>query len=343
MASKAVLSASNAGAFKDNTPHLTPAGKVLTDLSDNVGTCLTQDMRGRPATPPSLAPFRKSCQQAPGVMMKHFSSHYDPSPPDIRFGRANDFSQSAQALMQGKSESVFLERYRELKESAHTGQRKDTLGKPLCRNPLPPITADPSFKFGAKSVSSVSAKELMYPLMDPHDEFDAATRLLYVKTHHSYGAGEQKLRGYDWAAHAINPVTFRFGAVDNKREQDGAAQSIRPDLTKQNKTVIVRKEVEDWKDLESNSLGAARKGPSVLAEGQTDRVFGRPSRTDEWDAKKCMAGCNEPDAVDKDLGKATRVGYRNQVDDRVYGHAHRAHRRPSTSGPASDGLPQLWG
>lgn len=318
------LTGSNEGKFTDEFPGWRPAGKVLTDLTDNVHRCMTYGKP--PVTPPAMLPYRKSVQNAPGTILQHPGKAKDPPPPEgMRFGHINHYADNAKDLIGGKEESAFAERARALKESSKGLGQNEPLGKSCNKYniQLPEECKDPNYTFGTMMVGKAdpSAKELIYPTNDPYDNPDEKTHQMYVKTHGQYEAAEQKKMGYNWLAHGIDPMSFRFGQVEKNYEPNGVAQALKTGQEKLAKTSIVKMEVEAFKDVTQDALGQPKNyGYGSRALGP-DFAFGRKNKTDEWDAQRCMQGDysladQRPDA---NVAKATRPGYRNFETARAFG------------------------
>ncbi|KAJ9435662.1 hypothetical protein DIPPA_26138, partial [Diplonema papillatum] len=91
---------------------------------------------------------------------------------------------------------------------------------------------------------------------------------------------------------------------------------------KEPNTTIVRKVVEDFKDVAKDHLGTCKnQGFANARELPKDFAFGYRNKPDEWGVRQCMmANVPEDELVDKNLGKATRPGYRNDSStDRSFG------------------------
>uniref|UniRef100_A0A7S1I3L1 EFHB C-terminal EF-hand domain-containing protein n=1 Tax=Eutreptiella gymnastica TaxID=73025 RepID=A0A7S1I3L1_9EUGL len=326
MAAASPLCGSNAGKFKDEFPGLRAAGRVLTDPSDNVQTCMTYDPNKIPKTPPAIVPYRQSYKNTPGQTIIHYGKAKDDGPPDMRFGYINDYSSNAKQLMSGQEESAFLERMRTLKESAKGLGQNDPLGKSGNKHGiiLPDKCKDPNFMFGSSiKASEHTSKDLIFPTNDPFDDPDEATHRMYVKTHGSYEAGEQKKIGYNWLAHGIDPQSFRFGLVDKNWERDGASRAMRPDNERMAKTNLVKVELENFKTVAHDALGAPKNyGYGLGRKLGPDHVFGRGNKVDEWDARRCMQGeySVQDQMPDPTMSKATRPGFRNlNPEGRTFG------------------------
>jgi hypothetical protein len=98
--------------------------------------------------------------------------------------------------------------------------------------------------FGAATIGSESAKDVLYPMGGAQDERTDITKM-YTKTHGNFAPGEQKTREYNYP---VDPVEHRFG-FGEKKILNGAAMSVHAERFDQAfpKTVIVKKTVEDHK------------------------------------------------------------------------------------------------
>eukprot|EP00667_Euglena_gracilis_P010151 EG_transcript_10322 len=315
-----VLATSNAGKFRDSMPHIPAAGKVLTDPNDGTDKCMQSGRLQRATTPPEVQPFRRGHIHELGRSTVHYGKARDPQPPDMRFGRTSKYVDSAKVLMAPNTESTFMEHMQALKEASKPLYGNDPLGKTANKFniQLPDKCKDPNYRFGSQSNPSESAKVLIYPPTDPFDDPDPATHELYVKSHGRFEAGEQRNLGYNWLAHGIDPTSFRFGLVQ-PHEQTGVADALKPEDARLARSVLVKKEVEDSKDVTHDALGQVKNygfgaGQPKDAGAVPEATFGRASRWDEWDAVRLIRGdyTQEEQAPDQDLGRSkhvTRRGY----------------------------------
>lgn len=323
----AMLSTSNAGKFRDSAPFLPAAGKVLTNPDDGTHRCMKMDTSNMPSTPPAVKPFRKSALHELGRGTVHYGRAHDAPPPDRRYGHINDYSDSAQQVMVPKVTSAFEEHMDSLREASKPLYRADPLGKTANKFGvvLPEECKDPNYVFGMETNSSESTKTVIYPLNDPHDDSDPAIHSMYVKTHGHFEAGEQKKLGYNWLAHGIDPMSFRFGAVP-KQAKEGVVDMLKPDDAACTRTTFVRKEVEAFRDITYDALGQARNQGFGRPPADTNTTFGRANNWDEWDAVRLLRGdYNTQDmSPDRDLGKSKsvrRAGYQpvTPPPDRTFG------------------------
>eukprot|EP01062_Namystynia_karyoxenos_P009232 TRINITY_DN13256_c0_g1_i1.p1 TRINITY_DN13256_c0_g1~~TRINITY_DN13256_c0_g1_i1.p1 ORF type:complete len:474 (+),score=147.35 TRINITY_DN13256_c0_g1_i1:93-1424(+) len=313
---------SNAGRFRDRATHIPPAGKVQSDPLSTVEMCVKHDETGRAPTPQELAAWRKSTRLAVGRVGVHPGKARDPGPPDMRFGCKNRYDDSALDLIQADKSGFFLQRQLEQREAVYASSRREPLGKSLNRgHKLPEKAAREDFRFGQATTASESAKGVIYPPNLEDEEEERKNHEMYCRSHHGYDAGEQKTRGYNWGSHAIDPKEFRFGVVERDAQREGVKQAL--GYAAEEPTVIVRRTLEDFKDTAHDALGTCRnQGFGEQRSLPKNFTFGKENRWDEWGSRECMRGAysEAEQAPDKDLGKATRPGFRNEAPtDRTFG------------------------
>ena len=311
------ITGSNAGRFRDRAPRLDPAGKVTSDPSENVGSCV-KFVSDRPNTPDGIAPYRKSRQEVGKAIIPTGRARDDP-PPDIRFGKRNLYNDSAHSLVQADTRSLFLQKQQELKENMYLTSKTEPLGQSRKCTSLPDKAIDPQTRFGRVTKTSENSKEVIYPYDGEGADEEQTNHGRYCKTHNSYDAGEQKKRSYDWNSHGICPASHRFGYVKEK-EHDGVRQALV--YGRDRNTVIVPKMIEEFKDVSGDSLGCAKnQGFGNERDLPGNFTFGRKNVSDEWGVKECVASCaQDAELVDKDLGASKKHNPTHEVDtNRIYG------------------------
>ena len=84
-----------------------------------------------------------------------------------------------------------------------------------------------------------------------------ATAAMYEKTHGNIAAGVQRKRNYAWTT--VDPVSHSFGYQENALI-NGVAKSVHQERYDQAfpKTVIVKKEVEDFRATAADPLGQVK-------------------------------------------------------------------------------------
>ena len=85
---------------------------------------------------------------------------------------------------------------------------------------------------------------------------------MYVKSHANYEPGEQRHRGYNWVDKdgAIDPSTHRFGGKNKGGMINGVAKAFNPALDEEwsRPPMVVEKRLEDFRELNSESLGGVK-------------------------------------------------------------------------------------
>ena len=194
------------------------------------------------------------------------------------------------------------------------------MGKSYSRqHTLPDETKGSAFAFGLTTGASESSKNLLYPEVTDDDSKHSA---MYVRSHGSYGPGEQRNREYKWEESPIDPVNHMFGKVDKGMVRNGVELCLVPakdDAVP--KTRITAKQVEDIKGMHDH-LGRSRN----LGHGDRglpkNHVYGVKGSLDQWDAQACISGNYSADeqAPDADLGTSATPGWRNvAVEKRAFG------------------------
>ena len=309
---------SNAGKFRDGAPMVPYAGKITTNPNDSVTTCM-QVKNERPPTPDNVAPYRKS-RQAVGKSVTLKGKAHDPPPPDIRFGRRNSYNDAALTLIQADTCGLFQRRQQELKESVYATNNAEPLGRTRIVANMPEKAKDPDTRFGRVTKTSENSKSVIYPFHDEGEDEEAASHEQYCRTHNSYDAGEQKKRGYNWTDRGIDPVSHTFGFVKHV-EAEGVKQAMV--YGRDVKTAIVKKTVEDFKDVSRDELGKPKnQGFANERNLPPNYTYGKKNTDEEWGVKECMAlnRVTQEEAVDKNLGKSLKPGFRNDTEgSRTYG------------------------
>lgn len=206
---------------------------------------------------------------------------------------------TVQKILEEKSESIY---------DTHIREPLGTAYKRVYQ--LPPEVADPNHSYGLPTIFSESAKNLLYP--NEIKPLDEATHKQYVKTHKDYDAAEAKTRDYEWPPTIKDPETHRYGYyIDNPYLESRLCLNPKLD-PKVNIPNVIPKAVEDKKSL-GDHLGKVRH-LGITPQLDENHVFGVDGRKKgEWGALDCIYGHDTPEQQqpDKDLGRATRPGWRN--------------------------------
>ena len=256
-----------------------------------------------PDTPPHIKKYRKSFNNQPGIKQKHYGLVDDQIPVDT-FGKKTYGSEHVEEVIKAQNLAGLADYNNDLKEGKYQSHIREPLGKSYQRNyNYPDQVKNQDFQFGVPTGESESAKDVLYP-SDGHREGKRRVN----------DPGQQKDRTYNWN---IDKTKHKFGYAEQK-VLNGAAHSLHPERLGSGfpKTVIVKKTVEDFKQVAHDILGK----PKNLGQGkipvEPDHAFGVSTiGNDAWNAAKCMHGEPtdkeiEPDA---DLGKTLKAGCRNEV------------------------------
>jgi hypothetical protein len=205
-------------------------------------------------------------------------------------------------------------------EGYYQSRKREPLAKSYSRNHvLPEQTKQKMFAFGLTTGASESSKNLLYPEVKEDEDVHAPQ---YIRSHGSYGPGQQRNREYKWDQSAVDPNVHRFGKVEKEMLKNGVQLCLDPKKDDGvAKTRITAKQVEDIKGMKDH-LGRSRNlGHGNRGLGQA-HVFGVKGTLDQWDAQMCIAGDYSAgeQAPDTDLGTSATPGWRNvAVEKRAFG------------------------
>jgi hypothetical protein len=308
---------SNVGKFRDPIPLIRPAGITTALEDDGADKCVKQDQFYQaPDTPPHIKKYRKSFNNQPGMKQKHYGMADDPElDNNFAFGKKTYGSEHVGEVIKAQNLAGLADYNNSLKEAKYHSHIKEPLGKTYVRGfKMPGVVETEEFKFGVPTKSSENAKDVLYPhgghREDRNRMNDPAT---------------QKNRDYNWN---IDTKQHAFGYAESK-VLNGAAHCLHPERKEGSfpKTVIVKKTVEDFKQVAHDILGK----PKNLGQGKVpvseDHAFGVSTLgNDAWNAAKCIHGEPTEKEVqpDDDLGRSTKPGCRNTVRkdediDRTFG------------------------
>eukprot|EP00759_Apiculatamorpha_spiralis_P016670 PhF_6_TR2275/c0_g1_i2/m.3942 len=175
--------ATNDGKFIDRSIGFVPAGRVANSTERNTaGDCLIQNKP--PPTPDGVRKWRKSGQNDPGKIVIHPGLQGFSPPQGVRFGRINDYSDTAEQLLKSNKLSHFHSVVQEHLEKNYHSSKTEPLGKSMKRgHALPAITETRDFAFGVQTNLSENAKMVIYP-SNLQDEIKAREdHERYVRTH----------------------------------------------------------------------------------------------------------------------------------------------------------------
>ena len=298
---------SNSGKFYDPIPRIRPAGVTTTITDEGSNKCIKQDEFFKaPETPPHIKKYRKSFNNQPGIRQKHYGVADDPTRAiNFPYGKKTYNSEHVSEVIRAQNLAGLADYNNDLKEGKYHSRIREPLGTSYIRGyNLPDVVVKTEFQYGVPTVSSENAKDVLYPAGGHREEKNKTG-----------DPAVQKERNYDWG---VDKTQHRFGYAEQKI-LNGAAYSLHPERKGGAfpKTVIVKKTVEDFKQVAHDILGK----PKNLGQGAIpvprDHTFGVSTvGSDAWNAAKCLHG--EPASVrevqpDTDLGKCTKAGCRNEV------------------------------
>lgn len=308
---------SNAGRFFDPIPKIRPAGVTTTIMEEGADRCVKQDeFYHPPDTPTTIKKYRKSFNNQPGIKQRHYGVADDPDHDiNFAFGKKTYGSEHVGEVIKAQNLAGLADYNNDLKESKYHSHIREPLGKSYSRGfVMPGVVNTEEFKYGVPTLSSENAKDVLYPGGGHREERNKVN-----------DPAVQKARNYDWK---LDTTAHRFGYAESKL-LNGAAYSLHPERKDGAfpKTVIVKKTVEDFKQVAHDILGKPKnlgQGKPPLQDGHT---FGVSTvGNDPWNAAKCIHGEPTEKEVqpDYDLGKCVKQGCRNEVRtesdiDRVFG------------------------
>eukprot|EP00760_Papus_ankaliazontas_P016891 PhM_4_TR16921/c0_g1_i1/m.30003 len=290
----------NSGKFKDRNPDMSAAGRLFGNQIDSTKSCLTQPKA--PGTPDHMKKWRRSQQLEPGKTVIHPGLADVPPPQNSRFGRVNDYSDSASALLKSSKLSQFQAVVQDHLEKNYLSAKREPLGTSMKRgHVLPAIVETRDFAFGVPTNTSENAKTVIYPsaLQDEIQAKDDHAK--YVRTHGDFDPGEQKKRGYNWVAHSVDPTNHRFGFVPRKPVEE---LQTNPHMDSRYTTVVVKKKVDDFRKTNTDFLGETKKLGFTTSERLNENTtFGRSNVYDPQGVRGAIASGYDVDADDATLGK----------------------------------------
>ena len=315
---------SNVGRFIDRAPGQRGAGLVTTIPDENTANCVKPPPI-RATTPEHVKKYRKTFNADPGARQKHFGTAYDPLPEEKHiYGKATYESDHVTEVIRGQDFTKFTDYSMAIREGQYASSKNEPLGTTLSRNyNLPTQVQDKNFDYGVPTPFSESAKTLLYP-KDGRVQEDPDVKAMYHKSHGTTETGEQLNRKYDWK---IDTTQHSFGLADAK-QIDGAAMALQPERYQQDypKTLIVKKNVEDYRNVIHEELGKTKNLGTGKVPKPVEHSYGQDQhRADDWGVGMCIGG--EPSArelqPDKNLGITNRPGFRNVTkpgdEHRVFG------------------------
>lgn len=265
------------GAFfaRDPAPQLRPAGKIYPPEVGGVRADITQAsvQNNRLSTPDTLKPFRRQHAMPLGHSCRHIGTRQDsPRSQDHVYGAKNIKDSSVEGCLKPNSNSDKMGSLAaEHAEQRYISNRKEPLGRvPDPSIPLPDHLVRDGFGIATKK--SDSAKVVIY------NATDKEAKLLHPP-------GEQRTRGYNWAATSIDPSNHRFGAVC-KENPITTKELVSPQGTAH----VLPKIVRDFDAVTNPELSKTRNlGFGARPQG-ADYTYGKALKRDELNARQLISG-----------------------------------------------------
>lgn len=270
---------------RDVTSEMRAAGKVLAAPSDGI---LSEMQHVKTSdTPRHVQPFRKSFYARVGQAGRHYGLRNDQPPPDLRFGRRNEYESSTEACLNPAKGDKLNAISAENAEKNYLSSKREPLGKSAVLG----LDVPDKLKregFGIASKSSESAKVIIYSASGDADE----APLLHPP-------GEQKHRKYDWAKVRIDPTKFRFGCTTRGDTITMKELFIPPESTQ-----ILPKIVADVRSIQQPQLSKVKNLGFGNRSQSAEFCYGKSLKRDEMGARGLLSGGGAAvDLEDQTLGR----------------------------------------
>ena len=276
----------------DSTPHLRAAGVGGEPDGESTEVTLKPELYNpEPTCPAHIKKWRKEME--PGKVCLHPGVADDADHERLEvYGRAEPVGVKVHEVLNTAPGSELISKTLMKKESIYLSNKREPLGKPYVRgHVLPPAIAARGFGQPApQDVSGDQTKHLLHPKerITPEEE-----RQMYVKSHANYEPGEQRHRGYNWVDKdgAIDPSTHRFGGKNKGGMINGVAKAFNPALDEEwsRPPMVVEKRLEDFRELNSESLGGVKNLGFGSRPSGPEKVFGMASQhAPEWGVRECI-------------------------------------------------------
>lgn len=273
-----------------------------------------------PQTPPEIKMYRRSNNQEPGKRILNHAQIRDAETlklEDKAFGRKNVMMPDGAKNMMSGSRTTIVDRLNTVK-SEMLSKTQYQLGKSKDLGTLP-LNFDYDAVRGVKDRNEqIKAKDVIFPMLS---EDSVKGEDLYKRSHGSYGAGEQKVRDYQWP---IDPNTTRFGSKSDVIPYNGVSKGAAECLNfgvVETGPLINKKEVEDFRDM-SDILGRSRNRGQGSSALPFEHVYGQSNQGYDCNAAQALRGnySEREQLPDADLGKSLTPGFRNiAVESRSFG------------------------
>lgn len=285
--------------------------------------CLS--LEARPTTPPEIRKYRRSTNLEPGKRFTHHGIADDLNALNLsekKFGMNTQVGAISAADLISHSKPSELDRINQLKaERTYKAAKREKLGKTVERDTvLPAKFTQEDTPFGCVTRNTEPAKDIIFPRFS---EEMLQGEDLYIRSHGSYGPGEQKSRNYQWP---VDPNSVRFGAKGDVIAFNGVSTNIADILrnTDDQASAVSVKKVEDIRSM-GDLLGRSRNLGQNSGSRPMDSVYGKPTMKpgkSGWGAAEIMRGryTEDDQQPDPDLGKSITPGFRNiSVENRTFG------------------------
>lgn len=273
-----------------------------------------------PQTPPEIKMYRRSNNQEPGKRILNPAQMRDAQTlnlDNMAFGRKNVVGADGVKNVMSGTKTTIVDRLSTIK-SEKLSKTQYQLGKSKDLGTLPPNFDYDAVRGVKDTGDQAKAKDVIFPMLS--EDFKKGEDL-YKRSHGSYGAGEQKVRGYQWS---VDPNSTRFGSksdvVPYNGVSKGAAECLNFGVIESG-PLLNKKEVEDFRDM-SDILGRSRNRGQSSSALPFEHVYGQPNRGGDCSAAQALRGTysEREQLPDPDLGKSLTPGFRNiAVEDRSFG------------------------
>jgi hypothetical protein len=213
----------------------------------------------------------------PGKRFTHFGLADDLDKMGLEkniYGVTSDRGNGTAAELINHRMPTDLEQINKMKaENVYKSAHREILGKTVDRNVvLPDKFTRGKVPFGMTTVSSLEpAKAVIFPQFKKEDVLGED---IYVRSHGTYGPGEQKNRHYEWP---VDPSTTRFGQKGDTIAFNGVSKNVADILNPAvDGGAVSLKKVEDFRG-KGDLLGQSKNLGMGSGLRPPDMVYGLPS------------------------------------------------------------------
>ena len=201
-------------------------------------------------------------------MKKYWGKQRDdmklPFKEQTTYGRPSVVETPVKEIVQPKEVSDLLAVSNEAKEAFYPSKIREPLGKTsqlqTSRSYVwPKHTRNGTITFGQSTQGLENAKDILYPQTARSSLDEEITTQLYKKSHNRYAPGEQRRRNYSWNIAPDKLHHHLFGMPD-KKIPNAAGKALFPERQNEDypKTKIVKKVIEDFRNVNYDHLGQSR-------------------------------------------------------------------------------------